>query len=295
MNVKMNSTMGFPSYSYNNNNNSTSNNFTDNNIQDKLNGFVFNPVILIVIVAIIILYYAIFASLGEKNGDNTNTAVLEILIWGVFISLLLLNGMQYFFNINIIASIKNIFAHDPEIDIKVDTSQYDNNSNNNDNVIPEIKLKKQVFHIPGNNYTYNNANAICSAYGAKLASYKDMKNAHEKGADWCSYGWSEGQMAYFPTQEDKWDKLQKVKGHEHDCGRPGINGGYIDNPHVLFGVNCFGYKPKMNNIEKNAMMETPLYPKTQKELNFEKRVDYWRDKIPDILVAPFNTDNWSII
>jgi hypothetical protein len=43
------------------------------------------------------------------------------------------------------------------------------------------------------------------------------------------------------------------------------------------------------------MMETPLYPKTQNELNFEKRVDYWKDKIPDILVAPFNTDNWSII
>ena len=73
MNVKMNSTMGFPSYSYNNNNND---NFIDNNIQDKLNSFVFNPVILIVIVAIIILYFAIFASLGEKNDDNTNTAVL---------------------------------------------------------------------------------------------------------------------------------------------------------------------------------------------------------------------------
>ena len=163
----MNSTMGFPSYSYNNNNND---NFIDNNIQDKLNSFVFNPVILIVIVAIIILYYAIFASLGEKNDENnTNTAFLEILMWGVFISLLLLNGMQYFFNINIIASIKNIFTHDPEINIKVDTSQYDNNNynNNNDSVIPEIKLKKQVFHIPGNNYTYNNANAICSAYGAK--------------------------------------------------------------------------------------------------------------------------------
>jgi hypothetical protein len=31
-------------------------------------------------------------------------------------------------------------------------------------------------------------------------------------------------MALFPTQKETWDKLQKIKGHEHDCGRPGING-----------------------------------------------------------------------
>ena len=51
-------------------------------------------------------------------------------------------------------------------------------------------------------------------------------------------------MAYFPTQYDKWKKLQTIKGHENDCGRPGINGGFIDNPNVRFGINCFGYKPK---------------------------------------------------
>ena len=34
-------------------------------------------------------------------------------------------------------------------------------------------------------------------------------------------------MALFPTQYKSWKKLQKQKGRENDCGRPGINGGYI--------------------------------------------------------------------
>ena len=32
------------------------------------------------------------------------------------------------------------------------------------------------------------------------------------------------------------------------CGLPGINGGYIDNPNIRFGVNCYGYKPKITPI-----------------------------------------------
>ena len=35
------------------------------------------------------------------------------------------------------------------------------------------------------------------------------------------------------------------------------------------------------------------YPKTNEELQFEKKVDAWKKKIPDILVAPFNNDTWS--
>ena len=41
-----------------------------------------------------------------------------------------------------------------------------------------------------------------------------------------NYGWSDGQMAYFPTQKDTWDKLQKNPNTKHACGRPGVNGVY---------------------------------------------------------------------
>lgn len=253
-----------------------------------------NPTVLIIVSVVLILYYLVFASLGAGNGDSEatkavgkNIMFLEILLWGVFIVLLLLNGMQYIFGINVVASLKNLFTAVPEIDFRVEAPD-------SISPVPELKLVKQVFHIPGNKYTYDDSKAICQAYGSRLANYKDMEKAYEKGADWCSYGWSEGQMAYFPTQYDKWQKLQTIKGHENDCGRPGINGGYIANPNVRFGVNCFGYKPRITSDEAAAMAETPLYPKTQDEIDFEHRVDYWRQKIPDIVVAPFNNNSWSI-
>ena len=156
-------------------------------------------------------------------------------------------------------------------------------------------MAKQVFHVPGNKYTYENSKAICKAYGGRLANYDEINKAYDEGADWCSYGWSDKQMALFPTQKEKWEHLQKIKGHEHDCGRQGINGGYIANPNVRFGVNCYGYKPKITKEEIDLMANTPLYPRTQREIDFDKRVNYWRDKLPEILVAPFNNNNWSII
>ena len=142
---------------------------------------------------------------------------------------------------------------------------------------------------------YDDAKAICQAYGGRLAKYEEIESAYKKGAGWCNYGWSDKQMALFPTQKEKWEHLQKIKGHEHDCGRQGINGGYIANPNVRFGVNCYGYKPKITKEEVDLMANTPLYPRTQREIDFDKRVNYWRDKLPEILVAPFNNNNWSII
>ena len=91
----------------------------------------------------------------------------------------------------------------------------------------EIMMGEQVFNVPSNSYTYTDAVALCKAYGAKLANYKQIENSYKKGGEWCNYGWSDDQMALFPTQQATWDKLQTIKGHENDCGRPGINGGYI--------------------------------------------------------------------
>lgn len=263
-----------------------------------------NPVILIVVVVILICYYALFASLGSgttttttvSSSASSETMFIEILLWSVFVILILLNGMAYFFNFDITAGIKNIFSAEPEIDIRVSQAQATNNSGNEENEpIPEITRQKQVFHVPGNKYTYEDSKAICTAYGGDLASIKEMDAAYTKGSDWCSYGWSKDQMALYPTQYEKWDKLRKIKGHENDCGRPGINGGYIANPNVRFGVNCYGYKPEMNEAEASLMNTTQLYPKTAKEIAFEKKVDYWKTKLTDIIVSPFNNSNWSIV
>ena len=100
-------------------------------------------------------------------------------------------------------------------------------------------------------------------------------------------------MALFPTQQKTFDNLQKIEGHENDCGRPGINGGYMVNPQLRFGVNCYGNKPKITAEEENLMKTTPLYPVTMKDIAFQKRVDYWKSKVTDILVSPFNSTTWG--
>ena len=161
--------------------------------------------------------------------------------------------------------------------------------------VPKIILKKQVFNIPENRYIYADAKALCSAYDARLATYSEIEDAYKHGAEWCNYGWSDGQMALYPTQQKTWDELQEIEGHENDCGRPGINGGFIDNPKVRFGVNCYGYKPRMTDDEEDLMANEPIYPKTAKDIAMENRVEYWKDNLSEVLVSPFNYKNWSRI
>jgi hypothetical protein len=278
MEVKMDSVIGVP----------YSNTYVDD--------LVANPIIIIIILVIIIGYYTLFATLGVSQSQTNGKGIVmfELLLWSVFVLLLLINGMTYIFDFNIIASIRKLFTDATEIDIIVDP---DNKMGDflGRTTIPEIKLKKQVFHIPENKYNYNDAKAICRAYGGRLATWKELNKAYKNGADWCSYGWSDGQMALFPTQYNKWEYLQKVEGHEHDCGRPGINGGYISNPEVQFGINCYGYKPVITGEEVRKMASTPKYPLTKREVDFEKRVDYWKERIENINVAPFNHNNWSVV
>ena len=258
----------------------------------------FNPTLIIVLVVVILLYFVLFGSLGgqnineDTNGSNSGEIkLLGIIVTSLFVVLIVINGFNHFLNIDIVASIKNFFSRTPEIDIRVN----DDTKVLGSDAIPEIKFTEQVYNIPENKYSYNDAKAVCKAYGSRLANYREVENAYNNGANWCSYGWSEDQLALFPTQYDRWEKLQKVRGHENDCGRPGINGGYIDNPNVRFGVNCYGYKPKITAHEAELMENAPEFPLTQKEVNLEKRVEYWKSRIGDILISPFNSKNWSKI
>lgn len=251
-----------------------------------------NPYSLTVVTIIIIIFYSLILSLGDST--NKGFIFIEVLLWGIFIMLIVINGMIYIFDIDIISSIKNIFLSFKENDIVIDPDDIVGDQIKNDSPVPEIKLTKQVFHVPDNKYDYDDAKAICRAYGGRLATWKEIDKAYNKGADWCSMGWSDGQMALYPTQYDKWVNLQDIEGHEQDCGRPGINGGYIADPKTKFGVNCYGYKPKITQEESDAMKMAPLYPTTVREKAFDNRVDYWRNKLPEIFVAPFNHNNWSV-
>ena len=250
-----------------------------------------NPLILFIVLVVILMYYTLFSYAGGSEraaSGNGGGTFLEVLLWGTFLTIVLMNALRYFYGANIVAKISKLFSQEPQVDITVTTTDDAAGA-----PVPELTHSKQVFHVPGNHYTFDDAKAVCAAYGGKLASYNQMEDAYEDGADWCSYGWSEDQMAFFPTQEEKWKKLQKIEGHKHDCGRPGINGGYIANPNVKFGVNCYGYKPDITPYESQLMMDSTGLPTTKKDQEFQKLVKEWKKKIPQILISPFNKNEWS--
>ena len=246
-----------------------------------------------ILLVVILIYVFLFSSLGGNNNSTTTTPTpglkfIEILMWALFVVLIVVNGYQYFFNVNVVAEIKNLFSGKPEVDLIVQPTDEMKETS-----VPEITFKKQVFHIPDNKYTYQDAKAVCEAYDAKLATYDQIEDAYNNGGEWCSYGWSADQLALFPTQKDTWNKLQGIEGHKQDCGRPGVNGGYIANPNVRFGINCYGFKPEITGAEAEAMKTDPIYPKSLKDIKYQEKVDYWKNQIPEILVSPFNHNVWS--
>ena len=268
-------------------------------VYDSINNLFTNPLIFVVLLIIIILYILLFSSLGGneqetgiEDGSDSGQQTLMVVVFAVLLVLILLNLFNYFFSVDVMASINNFFQETPKINIVVDQS---NAQQLTPQVVPEITLQKQVFNIPGNNYDYENSGALCKAYGGRLATYSEIENSYNSGAEWCNYGWSDGQMALFPTQQKTFDNLQKIAGHENDCGRTGINGGYMANPNLKFGVNCYGYKPKITAEEQQLMSSTTPYPQTQKDIDFQNEIDYWKTQITNILVSPFNYKNWSRI
>ena len=154
----------------------------------------------------------------------------------------------------------------------------------------------QVFNVSNNLYTYDDAKAVCKAFDARLSTYDEIEAAYNNGAEWCNYGWSEGQMAYFPTQKDTWKKLQESELNKNSCGRPGINGGHFANPNIKFGVNCFGKKPKPSDLEKSMMAtakETPI-PQTKAEIALNEKVKFYQENGDKLLqVNSFNKEKWS--
>jgi hypothetical protein len=261
------------------------------NMYNYLNNYILNPIVFIIILIILLAYY-LFSSdavsgLGNTQGTTSGSNIFGIVIVVILAGLIIVNALQYFFSINVTAYIHDIFAPVKKVDIVVDQSLYQPAP------VPEIRFKKQVFNIPGNYYDYDNAKALCKAYGAELATYDQIEKAYNNGAEWCNYGWSANQQALFPTQKKTYDYLQTVPGHENDCGRTGVNGGYMANPKLRFGVNCYGNKPKITEEEEQLMKTTPAYPQTAQDIAFQKRVDFWKTKIPDILVSPFNKNTWG--
>ena len=149
------------------------------------------------------------------------------------------------------------------------------------------QVGSEVFHVADNQFTYDEAQAVCAAYGSTLATLEQIIEAYNGGAEWCGYGWSAGGMALYPTQKTTWTELQREvdPAKRTACGRPGVNGGYFD-PMTKFGVNCFGFKPKGEFTPPG-----PLPGVDQDQ--FRSAVNRFKEMLKSLNVSPWSRQEWS--
>jgi hypothetical protein len=245
---------------------------------------------IILLIVVIFIYIFLFSFLNNMSVDNEGTKwwilILEIILVIILIVVVALN-MDSLTEYNFSTEIKNLFSSKlTEVNVTVDK----------EGEKPECKTDKdkdgEVFNIPQNIYNYSQAKEVCSVLNARLATYDEVESAYNAGGNWCSYGWSDEQMALFPTQKDVYNKLKAIPGHAHDCGRPGVNGGYIDNKHYKFGVNCYGKKPHFTDKDKN-LWDNYSYSPSMTDASYNDISNNDTDSVSNILIAPFNKSKWN--
>lgn len=261
-------------------------NLSTSNISSRISNLLSRPLVVIILITIIFL-----SALFEIGGIFTNFILFLLCIYFILFIL------QFVFKIDISAKIKGLFSVSPHLSLDVGSIDEiaHNDTDNSDNIIIDVKPTniKEVFNIAGNNFTYETAQATCKAFGSELATYEQVEEAYNNGAEWCNYGWSDGQLALFPTQKKTFDKLQTIKGKENDCGRQGINGGFFEDPSIKFGANCYGKKPDINAPSEKLMNDMTYFPENKKDMEMQNKVDIIKANIDSIIINPFNSSQWK--
>jgi hypothetical protein len=260
---------------------------------------------MFMLIGLYLVVYIFGIPMGKEN-KPISVSTMEAIAWSLLITVLIVDVLKYLFGISfdeVFEKIKAYFRGESAAESNV-IEKEDGEACESKEEEKTAEPEGEVFNVSNNLYTYDDAQAICKSYNAKLASYEQVEAAYNNGAEWCNYGWSEGQMALFPTQKETWDTLQKLdegvceKGKKkgNNCGRPGINGGYIANPYVKFGVNCYGKKPDATKKDLK-LMETKkdqVYPKTPSEQKLEEKVEFWKqNKDKYLQLNSYNTKKWT--
>jgi hypothetical protein len=283
----------------------------DENNRDII-GFmnVYRVKMILLLVFVILFYVVIFSLLNNASVSNPESKpyifVIEIVLWVVLVAIIVMN-VRYFNDkdFSFEQFFYNLFSEKmPEFEVNVyrdDDKNTDNGTDNGtDNDIRsekrdlpgrarEEKRTNEVFHLRKNIFNYNEAKEACGLLNSRLATYDEIENAYSNGANWCSYGWSDDQMVLFPSQKEFINQLKQFPGHERDCGRVGVNGGYVQNKYAKFGVNCYGKKPYATEKDKEYMTKYKLSGSVPDDLLKKLR----KEKEKDFLVTPFNKEKWS--
>ena len=197
-------------------------------------------------------------------------SALEWILLLCFLCIIGVIGTQYFLGVELTTTLSSFFSS-PEVNVDIVTDKEKETKTETKDTESKI-TGPETYHIQGQ-FDYSMAKSVCKAYDATLASLTQIKEAYDKGAEWCDYGWSEDGMVLYPTQEESWKLYQTEK--KDKCGIPGINGGYNPRTRQRLGVNCYGVKP-------SGVM--PLYPSlVENKPNLPKQGK----------ISPFNYKAWS--
>ena len=193
-----------------------------------------------------------------------------------------------------VSSIENSISKDVsgiENSISKDVSYIKKDTSNDVSKLKNMFSKKEVFHIANQDYSYDQSKCKCASYGGRLATKDEVTTAYNGGANWCSYGWTEGQNAYYPVQKCYYDSIMEeddfLENSDKYCGKPGLNGGYFSNSQLKFGVNCYGVKPKGSVIKAKSPYCAP------KEFCKLSKNSYANQKLSTDNISPFNNDKWN--
>ena len=257
-------------------------------IYNTVTSYLDNPYSLLPVIAILIAFYVVLYLFRIPLDENKPFSVsfIEGSLWITLVIIVLVQFFKQIFNLSLLDFVNEIQQTNQEVE------------ETNEEETPEAPVvsENEVFHVGNNKYTYDDAKAICKSYNADLATYQQVENSYKNGGEWCGYGWSQDQMALFPTQQSTYDKL-KENGPEvqHNCGRPGVNGGYMSNPYIKFGVNCFGKKPDATNSDMARMTATEdALPQTAEQKELQAKINYWKENASELLqLSSFNKQKWS--
>ena len=277
------------------------------NFLQKTKTYIEDSYSLFALIFFIVCLYLTIYFLGIPMDSINKPYTISIIenVSFILLAIILINdGFKYIFGIDLIDYLLSDKAIDwfKHKDTTKKTDKKDTSGNHIDNHKSDHEEKHdnkkpdEVFNIRNNLYTYDEAAAVCSIYKSKLATYDQVEDAYNAGGEWCNYGWSEGQMALFPTQKDTWNKLQGSDKTKHACGRPGINGGYMSNANLRFGVNCYGQKPDPKTVDQNLMAANGdiKIPESDADKEINVKLKIW-EQDPDkfLLVNSFNKKEWS--
>lgn len=143
--------------------------------------------------------------------------------------------------------------------------------------------KKEVFNVYSDpyNYTFKEAQGICSGFGAEVASLTQLQDAWTRGADWCAGGWINDGTARYPITTNL------LTG----CGgtTPGIRKFLDNNGTNKAGVSCYGVKPPTGTtgIQPFKGIFTP--DSTSPPGSVARTTTIWND--PNLATVPVDLDS----